>query len=246
MHANSELAKVSDAPIELSETGLLIQQAQEKGLDAEKLYEIYAEERRDRRKMAFTRAFAAFQSEVPPTVRKSAKQITDNGIAVPYATITDIREHVDPYLRANGLALSYGNKEVGGQMYETVKLMHVDGHEEERMVPFKADKPSKAMNDVQAIGSGQTYGMRYATIAILGLWFVDPDDDGKKAGGTKTPKTITDDQARTVNDLLIEANANRETFLKYFGVAAVAELTTAQFDRACTMLNKKIAEARKA
>jgi len=233
-----QLVKVPATP--LSETGLLIQQAQERGLDASKLYEIYAEERRDERKMAFTQAFAAFSAELPPTMKRSQMGLTNDGIKTSYASLEDIRRHVAPYLHKHGFALTYGNNDAGMMV---VTLMHKGGHSIPQMVPFKPDNPkTQAMSELQKVGSGLTYAMRYATTVILGLWFVDYDPNGVSLDDANT---ITDEQAQTLNDLVIESATERGKLLRHYKITAMGELPAAAFDKACELLNRKIKEAAK-
>ena len=182
-------------------------------------------------KAAFSTAFAAASSEFPaiPMNGRGDKQ-------KPYALLKDIINYTRPILTKNGLALSFSVDSTGGKVRVTAELMHVAGHSKTTCIELPNDQ-SGSKNAVQAVGSSQTYGQRYAAQAILGLSLGDDvDDDGKTAGGG----AISEAQFFELRTLLDESGADEEKFCAYLKVKNIEELPAAQFAPAVSALRKKI------
>jgi len=204
---SNDLATNEPAPLArpLTATEMLVQRALDQGMDPGKLYDILATERADARKQQYSAALAEFQARVQPVVKATHRVVDRQGNTIDYASLADIRRHVDPVLHDLGLTLSYDTEDVGGEPYAMVKLTHRGGHTETARLPFRAAKPPGASNDAQAIGSGQTYAMRYLTVAILGLWFVDADTDAEPAATVVPGPTLSEDDVRELTDAIIDA-----------------------------------------
>jgi len=223
----------------MTTTEALIKHAIDNKLDPGELYTILATERADARKQAYSQALAEFQARVTPAVKHASRVVDERkGITVDYATLADIRRHVDPLLHELGLTLSYGTEDVSGATYATVKLTHRGGHTETARLPFKAAKLPGASNEAQAIGAGQTYAMRYLTVAILGLWFVDRDTDALPNATVIDGPPINDDQAMAVQDAILAASERtghpapviKSRVLKAHGVDRIAALPESVVD----------------
>ncbi len=231
MAEKTELATVAVSR-PLTPTEALVQHAIERGVDPGKLYDILATERADARKQQYSRALAEFQGRVKPIVKSTTRIVDRNGSTIDYASLADIRQHVDPLLHDLGLTLSYGCENVDGEVYATVSLTHSGGHTEKARLPFKAAKPPGASNDAQAIGSGQTYAMRYLTTAILGLWFVDRDTDGVPGATVIDRPTVSEDDSLAIQDAILSAAERtghgadkiKERVLRAHGAERVADL----------------------
>jgi hypothetical protein len=216
----------------LTPTESLVERALANGLDPGQLYGILATERADARKQQFSRAVADFQARVTPIIKSTSRIVDRGGNTINYASLADIRRHVDPLLHELGLTLSYGTENVGSETYATVKLTHEGGHTEEARLPFRAAKPPGASNDAQAIGAGQTYTMRYLTTAILGLWFVDRDTDAVPGATVIDGPTISEDDALALQDAILAASERtghkadtiRDRVLKAHGAERVVDL----------------------
>jgi hypothetical protein len=113
-----------------------------------------------------------------------------------YITLDSILEYVRPILTAHGIALLQSNSgvlqntdhEIVG-LTVTTRLQHSSGEwiENEVTLPVTAriDRTGKAQPlDPQSLGSGLTYGRRYALTALLGIG-AEVDDDGNAASRTK-------------------------------------------------------------
>ena len=93
----------------------------------------------------------------------------------------------------------------------------------------------------QVFGVAETYGRRLSLVAALGLTMCDPDTDG--APGTAT-KYITEEQANSLNDFIIQTDSNKAKLLEIYGVKQIVELNTVQYADAIAKL--KIKQQRKA
>lgn len=154
-----------------------------------------------------------------------------------YSTLKDITSTTRPVLSAHGLSLTFDVKMADGFLTVTAKLTHRNGHESTVSLPLPIDT-SGSKNNVQGVGSSQTYGQRYTAQAILGLSLGDDtDDDGK--GATLGAEPITEDQFRTLRDKLEETGADEAKFLKFFKVDALTDLPQSKFGPALTMIAKK-------
>lgn len=183
-------------------------------------------------RMAFAGAFAAASAEFPtiPLNGKGDKQ-------KPYALLKDIIGFTRPVLSRHGLALSFGVDTTGGKVKVTAKLMHVGGFAETTSIELPNDQTG-SKNAVQAVGSSQTYGQRYAAQAILGLSLgEDTEDDGKAAAPSSN---INADQFFELKNLMDEAKADEKRFLGFLRIATLEDLPSARFAQAVSELRKKI------
>lgn len=134
-------------------------------------------------KSAFDAAFSEMQGEIPIITERG--EITVNGVLRSrYATLEDILEVVRPILQKYGFAIRHRNQFNDGKLKIIGILSHRSGHSEQDEFEAKADN-SGSKNDIQALGSTQSYGQRYTTKNLLGIATRGADDDGKgsaKAG----------------------------------------------------------------
>lgn len=148
---------------------------------------------------AFARAAAAF-----PDIPLNGKGHQDK----PYATLRDIISHTRPALSENGLALSFDTKAEGPAVTVTAILMHQGGHSRTTSIELPRDT-SGSKNAVQAVGSSQTYGQRYAAQAVLGLSLgEDTEDDGRNSGRPVQPDTPRPRTASWADTILQELPPN--------------------------------------
>jgi hypothetical protein len=221
--------------------------------EVKELRELHRDMKADRALEAFNRAFVQFKKECPPIprTRKTDQytRVTADGRRVQgdFADLETIAKVVNPVLLRHGLSYRWTDtKLIDGLMVVTCRLAHEDGHSEDSpSPPFPVGKPivSKAGNQVQSVqqvsASTSTYARRYSLISALGLTTVDEDDDGLGENG-EPAGSITEEQAKTIQDLIIQSEADRVRFLKLFGVQQVSEIPGNRFEEACGKLNQKI------
>lgn len=189
----------------------------------------------DQARAAFAQAFASASSQFPmiPLNGRGDKQ-------KPYALLKDIISGTKPVLSRHGLALSFGVDSAPDRVTVTAKLMHISGHVETTSIELPKDQ-SGSKNAVQAVGSSQTYGQRYAAQAILGLSLGDDgDDDGKAAAGG----LIDADQFFELKTLIDEAAADEAKFCEYLKVTDLEALPARMFPAAVAALRSKIKKAK--
>ena len=190
-------------------------------------------ERMDAREaeQAFNAALSAASAEMP--------SIPLNGKGhnkMPYALLKDIIGYTRPVLAKHGLHLSW-TIDTGEAVTVTAKLRHIQGHAETTSIVLPRDN-SGSKNNVQSVGSSQTYGQRYTGQAILGLSLGDDvDDDGKAAGDGAT---ITAEQFTALRELIGRAGADEGKLLAFFKLDHLGELPAARYGEADAMLRKKI------
>lgn len=186
----------------------------------------------------FDAAMAKMQTELP--------EITENGEIVhgegakaklisTYALWEDVNKAIKPVLSANGFALSFRSGREADQVIVTGILSHSGGHREETTFRLPLDT-SGAKNNVQAVGSSDSYGRRYAATALLNLTSRGQDDDGKKGGD---PASVTDDQASDIQALIEDVKADKTRFLAFFKVPSISEIPAKRFKEAVAMLEAK-------
>lgn len=157
----------------------------------------------------------------------------------PYALLKDIISGTKPVLAQFGLALTFSVDSSGDRVRCTAKLVHVSGHSEETTIELPKDQ-SGSKNAVQAVGSSQTYGQRYAAQAILGLSLGDDtEDDGKAAGGGN----ISAEEFIQIRDLIEQTGTDEAKFCAFLKIENVEEMPKAKFAGAISALRNKKRQA---
>lgn len=249
-----QLAEIRQIPAANMDAGQILAIAIQAGRsadDLEKLAALYERMEAKRAQREFSAAVAKFRQECPPVARRTDSQfdVSVNGVKRKrkYADLDDIQTVVDPVLSGNGLSYRWGNAVVKeGLLTQDCILSHIGGHSEPAAVSIPVDS-NAGSSPAQKYMSASTYARRYSLIAVLGIRGCDEDDDG--AGTMNEPtETITEAQARTLNDLMIaryegetpEVAAKRKAnFLKAMGVDCLTNIPAEKFESASEALKKK-------
>lgn len=169
-----------------------------------------------------------------------------------YATLDDILIAINPVLSQHGFSVRFEHETIptGDSFRIKTKaiLTHRAGHSESAETPPLQQDSSGSKNNVQGVGSSMKYGRRYALMAVLPIASHAPqdrDDDGKAAGGTTGPVTITPEQIETLRHEIIDTDSDIPTFLDFFKVAKLDDLPVASFEQAMKMLDEKRRRATK-
>jgi hypothetical protein len=170
----------------------------------EKLMNLHERWETSQARKAFDEAVAAAKKEIPPITRNATGHNSKK-----YADFAAIAKVIDPIIGKHGLSYRFRTTQ-NGTIAVTCILSHKAGHSEETTLCGPADKTG-SKNDIQAIGSTLTYLQRYSLVQMLGL-AASNDDDGKAGGNVKT---ITQEQADALRDLIETVGANREAFLNW-------------------------------
>lgn len=132
----------------------------------------------------------------------------------PYSTLKDITSTTRPVLAKHGLSLTFDVKMDSGFLTVTAKLTHRNGHETTVSLPLPIDT-SGSKNNVQGVGSSQTYGQRYTAQAILGLSLGDDTEDDGRA--SNAPESVSAEQYIKLRDALEESGMPPVKFHTAFG-----------------------------
>ena len=132
------------------------------------------------REAAFNAAFARLQHRLPRITKKGEIKYDANpdaktaagrkGSATAYARWEDIMEAILPHLHDEGFALTYDAPPgPDGRITCIATLIHRDGHSRSSSFgPMPLDT-SGGKNNLQAAGSTNSYGKRFATRDLLNL-----------------------------------------------------------------------------
>lgn len=164
-----------------------------------------------------------------PTIKKSSKSHNNK-----YAKYEDIHKVVFPIYSKEGFSISFSEDVTGSGRVYTAKLAHSGGHYETASMVLPADT-SGSKNAIQAIGSTVSYAKRYLTCMLFNIVTADEDDDGY-AGAIET---ITDEQARVIEEWIESTQSNRQMFLQYMSVGAVGDISAKDYNKAMTALKTK-------
>lgn len=186
---------------------------------------------------AFNEAMASAKAEIPTITKNREVDFTSQKgrTNYRYEDLGNIAKTVQPILAKHGLSYRYrATSNVNEPVTVTCIVSHRAGHFEEITLTAGRDE-SGNKNSIQAVGSTITYLQRMTLKAALGL-AVSNDDDGKAA---ETGDVISLEQVEELVALADEVGADKEAFCRYFKVAGFADITTKDFPRAVSALNKK-------
>lgn len=173
-------------------------------------------EARDARR-AFDLAIAEAKAEIPPILKTGeVDYVNTKGQRTQFKheTLDGIAKIVDPILSAHGLSYRFRSEQAEGRLHVTCIVAHRDGHFEETTLQGAPDQ-SGSKNAYQAVGSAATYLQRYTLKLALGL-SAAKDDDGSSAS-KDTAETVTEDQYRTLRDLIDATGTDEAKFHLAYG-----------------------------
>lgn len=156
--------------------------AADPNVDIDKMERLIAmQERIEDRQMQkdFDVAFAAMQPELPHI--SADESIIHKGTKIAdYASWAAIQKAITPILSKHGFSLTFSNSNTSSEMIVTAILKR-GGHQATNTITLPADT-SGAKNAVQAVGSSQTYGLRYAACPLVGVTISGQDNDAAMLG----------------------------------------------------------------
>lgn len=158
-----------------------------------------------------------------------------------YAALDKVYSEIRPKMTKHGLSLTH--EKSFNRDNNTIELnsllLHISGEwiEYHGSLPFAS---MKQMNDFQASGSGFTYLERYQTSAIFAI---TSDEDNDAQGEQNKPiPMITQDQTLSIEELIIGTATDKQTFLGFYKVKNISELSQPNAVDAINKLNKKKAK----
>lgn len=225
---------------ELAQVGGMMQSAIDKGMDAEAITALtntYVKMADRQARQQFNEAFKLFRAECPQP--RKTKKVNVNRSAggfshsFMFAPLDELERVAGPHLEAHGFSYWWDNPSVEGSLVSVVCwLEHEAGHK--RPSHFSVPMTTKAgMSDQQKHHSAYSFGQRVTFEAACGLTPTDAD-----LGGAPLSR-IDEQQAAFLEELMVEAKANKERMLKLAGVNKIEELMQEQYGEIVKALEAK-------
>ena len=240
---STEIQRTDGAAIAPSQTNsdlmaVIARAASDATVDVDKMERLFAlVERQDAnaRRAAYFRELAIMQGELP-VITKTAKIIVKGVERSRYAPHEDIDRLVRPFMAKYGFAFTFDTPPpvAPKTRVTTCTMTHREGHSETLMVTFPEDNSDfrSAPQNAQSVDS---YAKRQLIKNHLNLVESGHDNDGNGPA-----KSISQKQADELNDLLTEIGGDEKArFLRWAGVAKVADVPVDKFDRGIAALLKK-------
>lgn len=212
--------------------------ARDPSIDIDKMERLFALQERVVQRGAeseFNRALSECQAEM----RLVSADATNPQTRSKYASYGQLDKHLRPIYTKHGFALSFSDGDTDKQEHVRVVcvIRHSGGHKETHHKDMPADgkgaKGGDVMTKTHAAGAAQQYGMRYLLKGIFNVAIGEDDRDGNDE------PTITETQLMDLKALAEEVGAQREPFLKYFGITELSQLPAAKYKDAIAALEKK-------
>lgn len=186
----------------------------------------------------FAAALARFQRACPLIARTSRADIVSGSgakFSYNYAELDEIVRTIRDLLHECGLSYSWDSKVGPNGMLEcTCTLTHVKGHKSQ--ASFACPTESRAgMSAAQKVAAALTFARRQTLVQVLGLTTCDSDTDAVL--GSVAP--ISAEQVQMLANLITEVGADVGRFLKYMGVATLAEIQERHYAGAVAALQQK-------
>lgn len=209
----------------------------------ERMWALWQQMDRQRREDAFNVAMRSAQAAMPQMFRD--KENTHKSYK--YATLESLNAKAVPVYTEHGFSLSFGTQDCPTpNHYRMVcKVSHIDGFSRD----YQADLPTDMLGDkgnpnktaIQGFGSSMSYGRRYMTMLIFNITTTGEDDDGEGGRHNGPTGAITIEQRDTLAKIIENNGFPIDGFLKWAGVATLAEIPAASFGKAHNALLAKVA-----
>lgn len=224
--------------------GAIASAASNPAVDVEKMERLMAMHERlvaNEAQQKYQAALSEMQPELP-VVRHRGNA---NG-RYTYALWEDIHRAITPILQEHGFAIFF-QVDTSETVRVSATLTHAAGHRESTSITLPADS-SGNKNAVQAVASSVAYGKRYTAGALLNFATTGEDDDAQRAV-EQAPETITEEQANTLRDLLLDADAKESALLDIVSrrarspVEALEDIPAAAYEKCVQWAEKQKAPA---
>ena len=167
-------------------------------------------------KGSFARDMALMQAEIP-SVKKRGKSNNNT-----YATFDDLMDAVRMPAAKYGFSVSFvPDSSDGKNMTVTATITHHEGHEIKSVSTLPFDN-SGSKNAVQAIGSAQKYGMRYALVGLLAISTHDNED----TDGEGLHHRVTETDARLLQEKASGYGLAHDRIFTYYSKVYKFPITT--------------------
>lgn len=192
-------------------------------------------------KRAYFSAMSRCQAELPVVTKNQKNDHTKSN----YADLAAIEQQAMPIIHKYGFAVSFqpdGYNEAG-ELRIRWEISHEDGHSRDGIgeIPVDGAGSQGKVNKTgtQAFGSTATYGRRYLLCMLFNISTGDDKDGNKPA--PDADEWITDDQVKTLRDLIDKTDTDIEVFCKALKIEAIPDMRPKDFAGAVNSLNIKLA-----
>lgn len=202
------------------------------------LYEIQKEALALHAEVEFNAAMAVCQSEMPVVKRDAENEQTHSW----YTRLETLNAAIVPIYTRHGFSLSFGEEDCQKEGYIRVKCWcsHRAGHTRLYRAEVPLDlagiKGNVNKTPMHAFGSSFSYARRYITLPIFNVAMAGEDNDGN---GRPVQQCITQQQLDELDAKGKAVGADKERFLEYLGVKALADLPASEFQKALQLLKDK-------
>lgn len=187
----------------------------------------------------FNEAMAAAQAEMGRVATDKANSQTQSR----YASYAALDRALRPIYTDHGFSLSFNTDEPPAP--EIVRVVCYVSHGEFTRI-YKVDMPADGkgpkgadvMTKTHATGSAFSYGARYLLKLIFNVAVGEDDDDGNGAGAGET---ISEEQAATLQSLLMEHDIPLAKFFKVMKIEKLLDLPVANLAEARRQVQEAIA-----
>ena len=227
-------------------------------MDIEKVREFLAMAReweKEEARKAYLDALARAQATMPIVKKNKHVEFPGKSGKVDYwhADYGNLVKTIAPHLSREGLSFDHDIIQEGDDITVRCILSHHAGHDKSVEMSAPPDDTG-GKNPIQQIKSTVKYLQRATLEAVSGAATEDDDDDGR-GYGARPVEPITDEQAREIEDALVELGADRAVFLRYLteqtgdriedvaGIPAPALVTARQ---AISLKRQKVEQEREA
>lgn len=211
--------------------------ARDPNIDIDKMERLLAMQERVFARTAeaeYNEAMSRCQAEMPRIMPRSANEQTQSM----YAALDEIDRVARPIYTKHGFALSFGTEDCPtvGFYRQTCQVTHRAGHARTCRADLPLDnvgiKGNANKTGVQGFGSTMTYGQRYITKLVFNIVIGGDDNDGNGP-------TLGDEQIKTIDARLKDANTNRTDFLAFWRVERLEQIPAFNFPVIMDMLDKR-------
>lgn len=184
---------------------------------------------------SFNVSLAALQAEMPPITKRGKVDFTTPKGRTNYAyeRYEDIDAIIRPLTSKYGFSFSCIETEEPGRYMGT--LLHKDGHSKSGFCTLPADKTGNK-NDIQAIGSANSYARRMILKGLLNIVTIGEDDDAQ------TFSYITPVQVSQIVERIVSDEIDKERFLKQIGIDAIEHIPITMFESVIRAINERAAK----
>lgn len=211
----------------------MINAAVSKGADLEKLEKLLLLQERyesNEARKAYYKAMTAFKANLPQIQKDKKANYAAGGSQVRYgwASLFNVVDKVTPRLSEYGLSMAWFHKQTEQGLTVTCRITHELGYSEETSLTAGADKTG-CKNDLQALGSANSYLERYSFLALLGVATKDQDDDAKATG--KPVELIDEKQLSQLLDVIDNNKISKPKLLVFLNVKKLEDLLKVDFEK---------------